>query len=149
MKVIRILLQLVIIGAGGLTLAAHFVHPVQNGVSIIVFLGFLAMLFALTLALKEETETRLSSNHGRSFKPFGVFLFLLGVFGVFLGASYLIGTEPLPNGSGSCRAICGLILLASQLFGETTTRVIACCLWLVCGLFLCSIGYGMMRTKAR
>lgn len=147
MKALRILLQLVILTAGGITLAALISDPSPD-IGVIVFLGLLAFLFALTLALKEETNARLALSHRPSLKPIGVAMLLLGVFGVFYGASYLFGTEPLPNGSGRCRAVCGLLLLVSQSFGETAARLIAFSLWSSIGLFLCFAGYKATSAKA-
>ena len=148
MKALRILLQLVILGAGGVTLAALISRPNPDITSILVFLGFLAFLLALTLVLKEHTEERLVPEHKLSFKPMGIVLLLLGAFGIFYGASYLLGSQPLPNGNGTCRAVCGLILLASQSLGETVARVFAFGLWSSIGLFLCFVGYKVRGVKA-
>src|SRR5688500_18628013 len=133
MKALRILLQLVILGAGGITLAALISRPDPDVTSILGFFGFVAFLFALTLALKEHTEKRLVPSH----KPMGIVLPLLGAFGILYGVSFLTGSQPLPTGNGRCRAVCGLILLASQSFGETAVRFIAFGLWSSIGLFLC------------
>jgi hypothetical protein len=148
MKTLRILLQLVILGAGGIALAALISRPAPDITSIVVFLGFLAFLLALTLELKENTERRLVPGHKLNFKPMGIVLLLLGAFGIFYGASYLIGSQPLPNGSGTCRAVCGFILLASQSLGETVARVFAFGLWSSIGLFLCFVGYKVLGVKA-
>lgn len=148
MKALRILLQFVILGAGGIALAALISQPAPDITSILVFVGFLAFLLALTLELKEQTQQRLVPGHKLSFKPMGIALLMLGAFGVFYGASYLIGSQPLPNGSGNCRAVCGLILLASQSLGETVARVFAFALWSSIGLFLCFVGYKIRGVKA-
>src|SRR5688572_13239091 len=129
MKALRILLQLVILGAGGITLAALISRPDPDVTSILGFFGFVAFLFALTLALKEHTEKRLVPSHNLSFKPMGIVLLLLGAFGILYGVSFLTGSQPLPTGNGRCRAVCGLILLASQSVGETAVRFIAFGLW--------------------
>lgn len=147
MKTVRILLQLLILTVGGVTLAALISSPTPD-IGVIVFLGLLAFLFALTLALKEETTARLALNHKPSIKPIGVAMLLLGLFGVFYGASYLFGTEPLPDGSGRCRAICGLILIASQWFSEAAARFFAFSFWSSIGLLLCFAGYKTMIAKA-
>lgn len=148
MKALRILLQLVILGAGGITLAALISQPAPDITSILVFIGFFAFLLALTLTLKEHTEKRLTPGHKLSFKPMGIVLLLLGAFGIFYGTSYLIGSQPLTNDSGTCRAICGLILLVSQSLGETVARVFAFGLWSSIGLFLCFVGYKIRGVKA-
>lgn len=148
MKVLRILLQFVILCAGGITLVALISQPTSDITSILVFIGFLAFLLALTLMLKEHTEERLVPRYKLSFKPMGIALLLLGVFGVFYGSSYLFGSQPLPNGSATCRAVCGLILLVSQLLGETVARVFAFGMWSSIGLLLCFVGYKIRGANA-
>lgn len=147
MKALRILLQFVILGAGGIGLAVLFSRPLDI-ISILVFFGFLAILLALTLALREHTENRLIPGHELSLKPMGVVLFLLGAFSIFYGASHLVGSQPLPTGSGTCRAVCGLILLVSQLFGGTIARFLAFGLWSSMGLFLCFVGYKFWSVQS-
>lgn len=148
MKTLRILLQLVILGAGGIALAALISRPDPTITSILVFLGFLAFLLALTLALKEHTEKRLVPGHKLSFKPMGIVFLLLGAFGIFHGANYLLGSQPLPDGSGTCRAVCGLILLVSHSLGETAAKAFAFGLWSSIGLLLCFVGYKIQGVKA-
>ena len=148
MRILRILLQLVILGAGGITLAALISGPEPDVTVIVGFLGFVAFLLALTQALKEHTEKHLVLGYKLSFKPMGIALLLLGAFGIFYGASFFIGNQPLPNGNGTCRVVCGLILLASQSFGETVARFIAFGLWSGIGLFLCFVGYKVKGVKA-
>ena len=148
MKALRILLQSVILGVGGISLAALTSQPSPDITSILVFLGFLAFLLALTLALKEHTEKRLVPGHKLSFKPMGIVLLLLGAFGIFQGASYLLGSEPLPDGSGTCRAVCSLILLVSESLGEAVARVFAFGLWSIIGLLFCFVGYKVRGVKA-
>ncbi|HHQ4572062.1 TPA: hypothetical protein ACSP3H_002952 [Aeromonas veronii] len=147
MKAIRIILQLVILAAGGITLAALIAVPTPNFTVIVVLLGFVALLLALTQVLKEHTEKRLSPDHKLSAKPMGMVLILSGVFAMFYGSSILIGQQPLPNGSGTCRAICGILLLASEAFGETVAKLFAFGLWSGMGLFLCFIGYLVKGRK--
>lgn len=147
MKAVRILLQLVILGVGGIALGVLISHPVAEIKSILVLLGFLAVLLGLTLALKEYTESRSVPVHGLSFKPMGTVLLLLGAFSVFHGASYLVGSQALPDGSGTCRAACGLILLTSQLLGETAARVLAFGLSSGTGLFLCYLGFKIRGVR--
>jgi len=148
MKTLRILLQLVIvIIAGGIVFAALISPSVSNLRVIILLLGFTALLFSATLVLKEFTEKRLNPGHKLSFKPVGIVLLLSGVFGIYLGISFLTGNQPLPNGSGNCRGTCGLILLASHLFGETFARFFAFSLWTGIGLFFCFVGYRIKRVR--
>jgi hypothetical protein len=49
MKALRILLQLVILGAGGIAFAALISQPAPDVTSIVVFFVFFAFLLALTL----------------------------------------------------------------------------------------------------
>lgn len=139
MRALRIILQIVIALGGGVALAA-LLHA-REFVSAIVFVGFLALLMALTFYLKEHTESRLSPGRKINYKPMGIVLLLLGAFGIFHGLSYLTGSEALPDGSGRCRVDCGLILLATQFFGESVGRLVAGFLWSFVGLFLCYVGY--------
>lgn len=148
MRALRILLQLAILGGAGIALAALIFRPDTDLTTIVVFSGFVAFLLALTLALKEHTEKRLLRSYKLSLKPMGVVLLLLGAFGIFSGVSFIAGNQPLPNGSGTCRAMCGLILLASQSFGETVARYLAFGLWSSIGLLLCFVGYKVMGAKA-
>lgn len=107
----------------------------------------MAFLLALTLALKDETEARILPDHKRSFKYMGLVLILLGTFGIAYGVSFVIGSQSIPNGSGTCRAVCGLILLASQLFGDGIAKVFAFGLWWSVGLFLCFIGFKLKTAN--
>ena len=148
MKVLRILLQLVILGAGGITFAALISQSDTDLTMIVFFFGFVAFLLALTLVLKEHTENRLVPGYKLNFKPMGIVLLLLGGFGIFYGVSFFTGNQPLPDGSGRCRAVCGLILMATQLFGVTVARYVAFGLWSSIGLFLCFVGYKIKGVKA-
>lgn len=148
MKALRIFLQFLILGSGGIVLAALLSGPNPDAASIIGFFGLVAFLFVLTLALKEHTEKRLVPGHKFSFKPIGIVMLLLGAFGIFYGVSFFTGSEPLPNGNGSCRAVCSLILLTSQLFGETIARFVAFGLWSSIGLFFFVVGYKIRGVKA-
>ncbi|MNJ46427.1 hypothetical protein D3C77_415560 [compost metagenome] len=147
MKAIRIILQLVILAAGCITIAALIVVPDPDFTVIVVLLGCVALLLALTLVLKEHTETRLSPDHKLSLKPIGMVLFLSGIFAIFYGTSILSGHQPLPNGSDTCRAMCGIMLLASEAFGQEVAKLFAFGLWSVVGLFLCFIGYHLVRGR--
>ena len=147
MKALRRLLQLIILGAGGITLAALLLNPTARFSDIAIFSGFVTFLLALTLALKGHTEKRLYPSHKLSPRPIGVALILLGAFGVFYGAGFLADGQSLPDGSGRCGSVCGLILLVSQLLGEPVARLAAFGLWAGLGLFFCFIGFQMAKTK--
>jgi hypothetical protein len=146
MRFIRIILQIVIVLAGGVALAALLYA--REFVGSVVFAGAIALLLAFTFYLKEHTESRLSPSRKINYKPMGIVLLLLGAFGIFLGLSYFVGSEALPNGSGRCRAVCGLILLATQFFGESVGRLVAGFLWSFVGLFLCYVGYKAKDVQA-
>jgi hypothetical protein len=146
MRFIRIILQIVIVLAGGVALAALLYA--REFVGSVVFAGAIALLLAFTFYLKEHTESRLSPSRKINYKPMGIVLLLLGAFGIFLGLSYFVGSEALPNGSGRCRAVCGLILLATQFFGESVGRLVAGFLWSFVGLFLCYVGYKVKDVQA-
>lgn len=140
MKSLRVFLQIVILLAGGIALATLISQPELDYTSIFGFLCFVAFLLSLTLALKDETEGRSLPSHKRSFRHMGLVLILLGTFGIVYGVSFAIGSQSIPNGIGTCRAVCGLILLASQSFGDGIAKGFAFGLWSSVGLFLCFIG---------
>jgi len=77
----------------------------------------------------------------------GMVLILSGVFAMIYGMSILSGYQPLPNGSDTCRAMCGIILLASEAFGQAVAKLFAFGLWSGVGLFLCFIGYHLVRGR--
>lgn len=139
MRAMRIILQIVIILAGGFAFAAMLYAG--EFIDSVIIAGAIALLLAFSFSLKEYTESRLSPRHKLNFKPMGVVFLLLGAFGFFHGLGYFSGSEALPDGSGRCRAVCGLILLATQSFGESVGRLIAGSLWSHVGLFLCYLGY--------
>jgi hypothetical protein len=147
LKFLRIVLQLVILVAGGIGLAALMAQQAPDLASIFGFLGFVVFLLTLTLVLKEQTEGRLSGRPEPGLRPLGLGLVLLGVFGVFYGIGFITGHQPLPDGSGTCRAVCGLTLLAAQLFGETVAKWLAFSLGSGLGLFLCLLGYKLSTQR--
>jgi hypothetical protein len=61
-------------------------------------------------------------------KKLGVLLLLLGAFCAWLGWSLLSGSHDLAAGS-SCKAICGLSMLASLLFGATAGALVGGLPW--------------------
>jgi len=147
MRALRILLQLVLVGAGGIVLAASISRTPFDVLLVGMSLAAIAFLFSLTLVLKEHTEERLVPGHKLSSKPVGIVLLSMGVFFIFLGVGFFTGNQSLPDGSGRCKAICGLMLLISQLFGETFARFFAISLHLGVGLFLCFVGYRIKGIK--
>lgn len=148
MKALRWLLQIIILSAGGVALAVLMFSPAADLKAILFVSGFVVFLLALTFLLKEHTEKRRPPNHALSPKPIGMVFLMLGAFGIFYGATFIAGGESLPDGSGSCRAICGLIMLASVALGDSFARLVACFFWAGTGLVFCVIGFSLMRTKA-
>lgn len=149
MRVLRIILQFIIVCAGGITIAALISNPSPDIVAIVVIIGFFGFLLALTFALKEQTQARSIPEHRLNYKPMGIAIFLLGAFGLFYGVSLLLGTATLPDEcSGHRRAICELILIGTQAFGKTTARLLAFVLWSAVGSWLCFLGYKIILGKS-
>jgi hypothetical protein len=96
--------------------------------------------------LKEHTAERLFPNHRLSFKPMGLVLLLSGAFGILYGIGFLIGNQQLPNGSETCSALCGLILLAAHIFGAPVAKFFAYWLWSSCGVLFCFTGYKLIKS---
>lgn len=68
------------------------------------------------------------------------FFLCLGAVGLFLGAQLWLG-GPLPNGSGTCKAVCGLTMLAAAAFGDASGRLVGeFLLWVSAGLFFALLG---------
>lgn len=72
------------------------------------------------------------------------FFLLLGLTGLFLGARLWLGA-PLPNGDGTCKAICGLTMLAATAFGDSLGHVIGGALWTGVGLAFCIVSVTIAR----
>lgn len=144
MRLIRIILQIVIVIIGGLAVAVFL--DSREFIGAIFFMGFTAVLLAFTNILEEQTEKRLSgaSLHEQNHTAVRAVLSLLGGFGIYLGLKHFSGIEPLPDGLGGCRAICGVILLARQAFGEVIGQLVAGSLWTLGGLSLIYMGF---KTK--
>ena len=76
-----------------------------------------------------------------------VFFGLLGCFSVFIGLRYILGIENLLDGGISCRAICGLGLLAKEFFGEHLGRLLISFLMLLIGVRLTYLSYQVFNNK--
>lgn len=81
----------------------------------------------------------------REAKLAGTFLFVLGLFGLYVGARFLLLGEPPATNGSSCKAICGLTLLFTELLGRDAGRILGGTLWLVAGIFLCSLARAAFR----
>lgn len=145
MKALRLLLLLLVFFAGAAGLVALVSEPRFDWMDIAVFSGFWAFLFALTLLLKIHAEHRTIPGHRLNSRPFGWFFLCLGIFSFFYGLSFYVTSKALPDGSGTCQAICGLILVMVQLFGESVARFAAFALWAGVGMVFCLIGYQGLR----
>ena len=77
-------------------------------------------------------------------RVFAAFFFFLGLTGLFLGARLWLGA-PLPNGEGTCKAICGLTMLVTTAFGDGVGYVIGGALWIGVGLAFCTLGVVIAR----
>ena len=146
MRLIRIILQIVIVIIGGLAVAVFL--DSREFIGAIFCMGLTAVLLAFTNILKEQTERRLSgaSLYEQNRTAVRAVLSLLGGFGIYLGLKHFFGIEPLPDGFGGCRAICGVILLARQVFGEAIGQFVAGSLWTLGGLSLIYMGLKTKRT---
>jgi len=74
----------------------------------------------------------------RGVKPF---IFLLGLFGLYVGVRYLLGYESVQPATGhTCRAICGLGLLMQSVFGDMVAKLVTGSLWMCLGSLLMYLG---------
>lgn len=124
---------------------AAFSRPQPDWIGILGLGAFITILLALTFMLKEETDDRLTPFHKVSMKPIGIVMLVLGLFGIYFGASYFMGAQPLPDGSGRCRLVCGWILLVTQSLGDTVGRYFAFTIWTAFGAFIAYGGYKALR----
>ena len=144
MRALRIFLQVVIVAFGASGVAVLFGARERDYLGIAGFLLAVAALLALTLMLKEQTESRKIFGREVNPWPLGVFLLLLGVFGLYLGGSYLFGADPLPEG-GRCRLLCSIVRVTAIHYGELAGRAVGFALWSAVGAFLAFIGYRLAR----
>jgi hypothetical protein len=72
----------------------------------------------------------------------GIFMTGLGIFGVFIGIRYLLGLEAIITGGGlTCRSICGLGLIVTELLGARAAQLLVGTLFLLAGIWLTWFGY--------
>ena len=84
----------------------------------------------------------------REAKIFGWFAVLLGFGGIFSAASTLIGTASQANGL-SCKVICGISLLVTQLLEPSVGTLVGGFLWLAAGLAFILFGYLILKDQYR
>jgi len=149
LKTLRIVLQVVIGFAGLVALAVLTLGPTKVDLTaIIILVGAVAFLFALTLMLRGETEKRLTGRRPDT-TSLVVVMLLLGGFGVFAGIGYFMGTEALPDGKGGCRWHCQLIVATASAYGEHAARMLAGTLYSAAGLLLIAGGALVIRISRR
>lgn len=82
----------------------------------------------------------------REAKFIGWFALVLGCAGSLIGASILVGGFR-PTDGLSCKAICGLTLLATQFLGSLAGDLVGGILWLVAGALFFIVGYKVLHDK--
>lgn len=80
----------------------------------------------------------------REAKLFGYLALFLGCFCILNGAFILVGASSQPTGL-SCKAICGLTLLTTELLGSFAGSLVGGLLWMVVGAAFSFFGYGVLR----
>lgn len=81
----------------------------------------------------------------RDAKVFGGLALALGCVGLLTGASLLVGGGVQPEGS-SCKAVCGLAMLATHLLGDAAGAWVGGLLWLAVGSVSCWVGYRVLKA---
>ena len=71
------------------------------------------------------------------------FLALLGLVGLVLALQLLLAGTGQLNTGVSCRAICGLTLLASLVGGEQVGAIVGSALWTIVGLVCLRFAWGL------
>ena len=75
-----------------------------------------------------------------------LFITLVGVLFLLLGASFIFGMQTLPvESDSSCRSICGLGLLFSVFFGPQVGAYVVGFIWSAIGLSLFAFAYRTLR----
>jgi hypothetical protein len=74
----------------------------------------------------------------------------LGVFGAFIGIRYLLGLEVIKTGGGlTCKSICGLGLIVTELLGARAGQLLVGTLFLLAGLWLAWLGYHIFLSAKK
>jgi hypothetical protein len=81
----------------------------------------------------------------RDAKLFGGLALALGLAGLLAGASLLVGGGVQPAGS-SCKAVCGLAMLATELLGDAVGAWVGGLLWMAAGSVSCWVGYRVLKA---
>ncbi|MDO9179033.1 MAG: hypothetical protein Q7U16_12080 [Agitococcus sp.] len=70
---------------------------------------------------------------------------LLGLFSLFIGANLAMGNAAAQASGMSCKAICGISLLASNVFGESFGRLAGASLWAFVGTGLLYLAWRLVK----
>jgi hypothetical protein len=81
----------------------------------------------------------------RETKVVGWFALALGCTSILAAVSILSGGASQPEGL-SCKALCGLALLTTEMFGDFAGTIVGGVLWLAVGAVFCLIGYRVLKS---
>ena len=74
------------------------------------------------------------------------FFYFLAATGVALASNVWFGSSPI-DGSGTCKAICGLTLLVTSAVGEGVGRAVGGMLWALAGAFFLFVGMSLREKR--
>jgi hypothetical protein len=80
----------------------------------------------------------------RETKLVGWFALVLGCTSILTAASILAGGASQAKGL-SCKALCGLVLLTTEIFGDFAGTLVGGLLWLTVGAVFCLFGYRVLK----
>lgn len=93
MKVIRIILQAIILAFGGLVLLAAISDPKRDWIAIVGLAAFITILLAMTYWLKEQTDDRLTPFHMKWFLGLVIALNHFAAYGAWIDQA----GKPIPD----------------------------------------------------
>jgi len=134
MRYVRYALQLLLVGAavvlGGIVV---FVAPQPAYGFAFGVLAFFAVLFFLTLLLREHTESRLNPSRPISCRVLAGFFLILGLGGLLLAWAMFLG-------SATPRS------LVIRAFAEATSPLVPAAISAVFGVFMISLAWRLLRS---
>ncbi|PND38926.1 hypothetical protein C1O66_16265 [Paucibacter aquatile] len=83
----------------------------------------------------------------RETKLFAWFAITLGAAAILMGLAALLG-RPLQASGSSCKAICGLSLLFTELLGDRAGMWVGGLLWMAVGLGFFGFGWRLLKEQA-
>lgn len=83
----------------------------------------------------------------RETKLFAWFAITLGAVGILMGLAAFLGWPVRASGS-SCKAICGLSLLFTEVLGDRAGMWVGGLLWLAAGLAFFGFGWRLLKERA-